>query len=390
MTRSRAIQFIVLLGLVSLFADTTYEGARSILGPFLATLGASGFVVATVSGAGELAGHALRLASGYLADRTRRYWAFTLCGYAINLLAVPLLAWARSWPSAAFLVVLERTGKAFRTPARDAMLAQAGKLTGEGWGFGLHEAMDQIGAVAGPLVVTGLLASGLGYSEAFLGLGIPAVIALGLLVVARWLFPQPVELQVGRLPVQLRGQPRTFWWFLAGAGLLGAGFADFPLLAYHLQQVQGLPGASIAALYALAMGADAAAALVLGRWFDRRGLVVLLVPVMLLLVATPLVFLASRPLALLGVVFWGCAMGAVESILRAAVAKLSPADRRASAYGLFHSLYGLCWFGGSMVLGASYDFSPTWLVTAGIVFQLASAACLLRAARSAGRPRSDA
>ena len=153
-----ATRFIVLIGLTSLFADMTYEGSRSITGPFLGTLGATGALVATVAGAGELVGYGLRWASGVIADRTRRYWAITLFGYTINLLAVPALALAGSWPMAAALIVLERTGKAIRTPARDAMLSHAGGQLGRtGWAFGLHEAMDQAGATLGPLIAAGVL-----------------------------------------------------------------------------------------------------------------------------------------------------------------------------------------------------------------------------------------
>ena len=145
--RTTAIRFVVLLGVVSLFADMTYEGARSVTGPFLAVLGASGTAVGLIAGLGELIGYSLRLASGYLADRTGRYWAITLVGYGLNLIAVPLLALAGRWEIAAALMICERVGKAIRTPARDAMLSHATHQVGHGWGFGLHEAMDQAGAV---------------------------------------------------------------------------------------------------------------------------------------------------------------------------------------------------------------------------------------------------
>jgi Major Facilitator Superfamily len=159
----RALRFVVLVGVVSLFADMTYEGAWSVTGPFLHTLGATGVIVGLVAGFGELIGYALRLASGYIADRTARYWAVTVVGYAINMLAVPLLALAHRWEIAAAMMIAERVGKAIRTPSRDAMLSHATKEVGHGWGFGLHEAMDQAGAMIGPLVVAFALAAGWGY-----------------------------------------------------------------------------------------------------------------------------------------------------------------------------------------------------------------------------------
>ncbi|MHB1417602.1 MAG: MFS transporter, partial [Chloroflexota bacterium] len=192
---SGALQFIVLLGIVSLFADMTYEGARSITGPFLGILGASATVVGIVAGFGELVGYGLRLVSGYVADRTQRYWTITMVGYAINLLAVPLLALAGRWEVAALFIILERTGKAMRNPPRDAMLSHATSQVGRGWGFGLHEALDQVGAVLGPLLVAGILALQGDYRPAFAVLGLSALAALALLVAARLSYPTPRDFE---------------------------------------------------------------------------------------------------------------------------------------------------------------------------------------------------
>src|SRR5262249_39576406 len=153
LSRRSALRFVILIGVVSLFADMTYEGARSVTGPYLGALGASGLAVGLVAGLGEMIGYALRLASGYVADPAARSWAVTLAGYTLNLLVVPLLAFTRRWELAAALMIAERVGKAIRTPARNAMLSHATKEVGHGWGFGLHEAMDQAGAMIGPIAV---------------------------------------------------------------------------------------------------------------------------------------------------------------------------------------------------------------------------------------------
>jgi MFS family permease len=200
----------VLLGFVSLLADVTYEGARSVTGPYLALLGASGTAVGIVAGAGELFGYALRLWSGRLADRTQRYWALTLAGYAINLLAVPALALANHWPAAAALIIVERTGKAIRTPARDAMLSYATHEAGRGWGFGLHEAMDQIGATLGPMVVAGVLWWRGDYRSGFAVLLLPALAAMTVLLFARRLYPKPHELEPVSHDFSAHGFPRAF------------------------------------------------------------------------------------------------------------------------------------------------------------------------------------
>ncbi|MCS7056395.1 MAG: MFS transporter, partial [Thermoflexales bacterium] len=342
-----AVRFVVLLGLVSLFADATYEGARSITGPFLAALGASGAAVGAVAGLGELLGYGLRLASGLLSDRTRQYWAITIAGYAINLLAVPLMALAGRWEVAAMLMMAERIGKALRTPARDAMLSHATQAAGRGWGFGLHEAMDQIGAVVGPLIVASVLFARGDYRPGFAFLAIPAALAIGALLLARFLYPRPRDLEVTPPQLSPQGLPRVYWLYLAGAALVAAGFADFPLIAFHLEKRAIAPQSVIPILYATAMGTDALAALVFGRLFDRIGLPILAIVTGLSAFFAPLVFLGSLPPAVAGMALWGVGMGAQESILRAAVAGMAHADRRGTAYGIFNTGYGIAWFLGS-------------------------------------------
>lgn len=389
-----ALRFVVLLGAVSLLADMTYEGARSIVGPYLGLLGASGAVVGVVAGLGELVGYLLRFVSGHLADRTRRYWTLTIVGYVINLGAVPVLALTGHWPAAASLIVAERIGKALRTPARDAMLSHATHQIGRGWGFGLHEALDQIGAVAGPLLVAAVLAARSSYRTGFAILAAPAALAIILLVVARWHNPHPRDLEVQTARVESRGFPRTYWMYLAGSALVGAGYADFSLVAFHLGQHAVVPAPSIPLLYALAMGVDAVAAIVVGRAFDRRGLPVLAAAVLLSAFFGPLVFLGGLPAAVIGMALWGVGMGAQESIMRAYIAEMVGPDRRGAAYGTFNAGFGVFWFLGSALMGWLYDMSVPALVAFSMAAQLAAIPLILRA-RSRGSvsvspPRGDA
>ncbi|MDQ7041007.1 MAG: MFS transporter [Rhodothermus sp.] len=370
----RAYWLIVLFGLVSLLADLTYESARSLIGPYLGWLGASATAVGVVAGAGELVGYGLRLVSGYLSDRTRRYWTLTLLGYAINLLAVPALALAGRWEVAAALIIAERAGKALRAPARDVLLSHATAQVGHGRGFGLHEALDQIGAVAGPLLMAGVLWQGGSYRSAFALLLVPALLALLLLGVARLRYPRPQELEAAAAmhPAD-QALPRTFWIYLVGAGLLAAGYADFPLIAFHFREAEVLPEAWIPLSYALAMGVDAVAALGLGRLFDRFGPIILALVVALSAAFVPLAFLGGAVAVWAAMVLWGIGMGAQESILRAALAQMIAPGRRGVAFGLFHAVFGVCWFGGSALLGVLYDTSRTALVIVAVTLQLLAA-----------------
>jgi MFS family permease len=371
--RRTAVRFVILIGIVSLFADMTYEGARAIAGPFLAVLGASGAVVGIVAGLGELMGYGLRLVSGYVADRTGRYWPITLVGYAVNMVAVPLLALAGRWEVAAALLISERVGKAIRTPPRDALLSHAASRMGRGWAFGLHEALDQVGAVLGPLAVAGILALRGGYPAAFAMLVLPAVLALTCLGVARVRYPTPRDFETQTAAVGGSRLPRAFWIYLVAVACLAAGFADFPLVAFHLKARAVVPDTSIPLLYALAMAADAGAALLVGRWFDARGFRVLaLVPLVSCLFSTTVVLVVA------GTVLWGIGMGAQESIVRAAIAAMIPAERRGTAYGIFNSVYGLVWFAGSALMGILYDRSVTGLIAFSVISQLVAVPILLR------------
>lgn len=369
--KSAGLRFIILYGVVSLFADMAYEGARSITGPFLGTLGASGFIVGAISGLGEMFGYVVRLISGRGADRSGQYWPIALGGYIIQLPAVPLLALAGGWLSAGLLIVVERVGKGTRNPVRAAMLAKAAEHVGQGWGFGLHEAMDKGGALIGPLVIAGLLAiSPNNYREAFAWLAIPVAAALLTLLFLRLAFPAAGHI----IPKQQEGEsyeyPKAFWWYLVGAGLLAFGFADFPLIAYHFAKAHVVTGLWIPVFYAFALGSGGLGSLFIGRWFDRFGLIVLVPVTAIVAIFAPLVFLGSFYLALLGALLWGIGLGVHESVLSAAVAQFFPQESRGTAYGVFMAVFGTAWFFGSAAQGGLYDVSIPALVAVALIAQV--------------------
>jgi MFS family permease len=379
----RALRFVLLVGVMSFFADFTYEGARAIVGPYLALLGASGAAVGVVSGLGEGAGYGLRLVSGRAADRTRWYWPIAIVGYIVQMASVPALALARTWPAAAVLLVLERVGRAVRNPPRDVMLSHAGKeMGGYGWTFGLHEALDQFGAVLGPLAMAVILARHLEYRFAFASLTIPALITLAILAVARVLYPRPEAFEPPAPHVQDGGLPRVFWIYLAGAALVSAGYADFPLVAFHFQRTGSVPGVWVPFVYAIAMGTGGLGSLAFGRLFDRIGLRVLLPLTALSALFAPLVFLGGFAGAVAGGALWGLGMGVHESIVPAAVAPMVPPERRATAYGIFTAGYGLSWLLGSALIGWLYDMHVTAAVAVCVILQFAALPFLVLASRA--------
>lgn len=365
-------RFIILLGTVSLFADVTYEGARSVLGPYLALLGASGAVVGTAVGFAEFIGYGLRLITGFITEKTHKFWLITYVGYALNLLAVPLLAFAGSWEVAIILIMLERFGKAVRIPARDAMLSYASKNVGRGWGFGIHQAFDRLGALVGPLMMALILFFKESYALGFLILAIPAVIALLFLTLARASFPHPETLEVESSTLKPRGLSLVFWLYLGAVGLVGCGYADFALVAYHFQKASIIPAIWVPLFYTIASGTNGIAALITGRLFDRFGISLLVFTTFFAAFFAPLVFFGHFILALIGMILWGIGLGVQESVMRAAVATFVSPERRPSAYGILHFVYGLLWFIGSAIMGFLYDRSPLHLVLFSVITQLLS------------------
>ncbi len=391
---SPAVKFVLMVGVMSFFADFTYEGSRSIIGQYLGLLGAGALAIGVISGFGELLGYGLRLFSGRGADRTGLYWPITIGGYVLQMSVVPLLALAGSWQVAALLIILERVGKAIRNPPRDAMLSHAAKEMGYGWGFGVHEALDQFGALAGPLLVALVVASNdQDYKTAFAALAVPALIMLSLLAVARLLYPRPQDLEAGPAHVSAEGLPRVFWIYLAGAALVAVGFADFPIMAYHFQR-SGTVRADLTPLfYAAAMAVSGTGSLVFGRLFDRHGIGMLVPLTLVAALYAPLAFLGGFWASLIGVCLWGLGMGVHESIIPAAVAPMVSPHRRASAYGLFTGAYGIAWFLGSAAIGALFSVSLGVVVAFAVVAQLAAIPLIVvvrRRTPGPGRTKSTA
>ncbi|MEM3736919.1 MAG: MFS transporter [Candidatus Bathyarchaeia archaeon] len=353
-TRRNALLVIILMGVVSLFADVTYEGARGIIPVYLtAILGAPVAVLGIVIGLGDFVGYGFRLVSGRLADVTRGYWALTIIGYLLNLLAVPLLAFSGSWQLAALLIIVERLGKAVRTPSRDFIISVVSKDFGRGKAFGIHEALDQIGAVAGPTIASLVLFTYNQYSMAFLLFSIPAALAI-LTLSAAYSFYKRQEIPSRRGDEARRtGLYRAYWVYTASITLSTAGFMSIAFILYRSHGV--FPDWFIPIIFLLAQAVDALSGLLFGVLYDRYGLKIVslafptaaLVPIVALNV-TPQTLLISASL-------FGIVLGAQETVQRAAVADLVDAEMRGTAYGIFNALFGLAWFIGGVVVGILYE-----------------------------------
>ena len=381
--RSKAIAFVLLIGIASLLADVATEGARSVTGPYLTMLGASATAISLVAGSAELVGYGLRAVFGRITDHTGRYWTLTLVGFGINAVAVPLLALAGNWWIAASFIILEKTGRAIRGPARDAMISHATSSVGRGWAFGVQEALSSVGGMIGPIIVIAVLTMGGSYQLGFELLVLPVILAIIVLLRARQMNPRPRDIEGKCTRADFRTTlPRAFWLYSLAGALIAAGYADFPLFAFHLNSQYQSPQDVIPLLYAVAMGVDAISALFFGWLYDRKGMISLIIATSIAAFFPLVGFMDGGGLMLLGMVLFGIGFGAHESVMRAIVADLAPVCRRATAFGYYNALFGVFWFAGSVTMGALYGVSIEYMVAFSLAIQLAAIPFLIYVSRT--------
>ena len=380
-TFSGALAFITLMGIVSLFSDMTHEGARSILGEYLNLTGASAATIGFVSGIGELCGYSLRLLSGFIADKTKKYWTLVIVGYAMQVLAIPALALVpeNGWFFACGLVIMERIGKAVKKPAKNTLVSFAASEIGTGKGFAYQEFLDQLGAFLGPVILfvialikgTGSLFST--YRICFAVLGIPAFITIALVVFSKVKYPDP---EVFEKTVEENEEfifRKSFVFYMIAICLFAFGFADFTLITLHAAKTAAFPASALSLLYAAAMAVDAFAALFFGWLFDKIGIKALVISTLCSTSFSAFVFMTGNPWMIgIGIIMWGVGMGAQVSIMKAAVSRIIPKSMRSTGFGIFETGFGIAWFFGSWMLGALYDINPLWMVVISVAAQLAA------------------
>jgi MFS family permease len=353
--RENAYLTIILFGIISLLGDVVYEGVRSISGPFLASLGATSLVIGFFSGLGEFLTQSLRLLFGYISDKKRIYWIFTITGYSL-ICFLPLCGIANSWQIVVFLLLLERIGKAIRTPSRDTLISFAGKKIGVGKSFGIHEVFDQIGAVLGPLIFFFSLKRFKTYSVGFNIMWIPSIFLIFTLIILRKMYIYDEEMT--KKEIQTKGFSRkVFIFYILFVLFSTAGLLNFPLISYHIKKTGIMDESHIPILYLLAMGIDGLFAFFVGSLYDRIKLKILFIVPLLSIFLPFFCFSISSVLIVFSVLFYGIIIGCHETVLRAAIADVISPTKRGFAYGIFNTIYGFGFLISGWVIGFLYEKS---------------------------------
>ena len=376
---SPAAVVILIFGIISMMGDIVYESARSANSQYLNLLGISAALVGLVFGIGEFLGYFLRLVAGVLSDKSGKHWIFMFLGYGM-LLVVPLMGLTMNWNILVVLILMERIGKALRSPAKDTILSGvAENQVGIGLAFGIQEAVDQIGAFIGPLIFTmvfyfsgknGIAQYQLGYKLLF----IPFVILMLFLIYAYRRTKRD-----NLIPAVIKKDFHTehikpiFWIYTAFTFFCTLGFVNFSTVGYHLKAKNLMSDGNITLLYSVAMVVDAATALLVGKAYDRLkiktgmrtgGLLVLMAIPFLTLLLPFLTLSNSTVLIVIGMIVFGIVMGTHETVMRSAIADITPFDKRGTGYGVFNTSYGLALLGGATLMGLLYDMNMIGIIIA--------------------------
>lgn len=382
-THNAAFRFVLILGLVNLFADMTYEGGASINGQFLSQLGASAAAVSIIAGAGEFLGYGVRSLSGLIADKFNKIWPITFIGYAINLLAVPAMAFAPNWQVAALFIFLERIGRGIRKPTVESMLSYTTNEFGRGWVYSLNNALDETGATIGPLLMALFILNQGTYRTGFALLMVSSGLALIFLIAARLKFPAPAELEKKKFSpvVGTKKFAVSYWIYMIACSFFAAGLFSYELVSYHFVKVHLFDHKWIPAFLTLATASGIFASLLMGKAYDRYGMPVVVIAIIFSSLFAPLALLGSIEIILISTALLGLGYATQDTLFKAIIAGLLPEGRRNLAFGLFYTGYGVGWLVGSIVMGFLYEYSSSAVALYAPAIQLFSVPLFIWGAR---------
>ncbi|WP_018974594.1 MFS transporter [Rudaea cellulosilytica] len=368
-----------LLGLISLVNDSASDMIYPLVPLYLTSVLMAGpKALGLIEGVAEAAASLLKLAAGVLADRSRRTKAWVVAGYTIAGIARPMLAFASSWFGVLVCRFADRIGKGLRSAPRDAMLVHSVAADQRGLAFGLHRAMDNAGAVIGPLAAAALLALGMPLRHVLLTAIVPAVIVLLLTLTIE-------EPQIERVPNpprfswNMREFPPRFRRYLLVLALFMLGNSSNMFLLLRAKQL-GLGDAQVPMIWALVSFVAAALSTPLSGLsdrFDRRKLIVGGWTIYAVL------YMAFGLMPAMTWLLWpmfaayGVFLAATEGAEKALVADMVPKTQAGTAFGWYNLIVGLALLPASLLFGWLWsEASPPAAFAFGSACALAAALLL--------------
>jgi len=347
------LMLITLIGIVSFFADMTYESARSMIPQYFTyILGGSVFALGIVIGIGDFLGYSFRSVSGKISDRTRNYWGMMFLGYTINLFAVPLLALANNYIIASILIIMERMGRATRIPPRDYVISTVASENKIGYSFALQNLLDQAGAVIGPLIISIILFYKYGYRDAFLFLGVPAILSILFLYISYRYSKKEINFEYRR-KIEKGIKKKHLIYYFVGIGLSAAGIFS---ISFILVLAQGfLQQYEVILIFTLAMVGEGIFGFIFGIAYDKIGKEIIIIgPILAILIILMVNFHNILIYMFLGLLF-GSFTGVNDTVTRSVVANYIEETNRGSVFGTLNTSYGYGLLVSSIFIGYFFN-----------------------------------
>lgn len=342
-------------GLTSFFTDTSTKMVYSVMPLFLMSMGASKTTLSLIEGIAESTAALLKAFSGFWSDKIGRNKPFMLLGYGVTAIITPIYSLvSRPWQVLMFRFV-ERAGKGFRTAPRDSLIAGSIEKNETGKSFGFHKAMDNSGAIIGPLIAFGILKIiPEGYPVVFLIATIPALI--GVLTIALFIREARSTPKNGGFAFRFKDLPRRFYYFLGIIFVFTLGNSTDALLLVKASET-GIQAAYVPLAYLIFNGVSVFFAIPFGKWSDRIGREKLLIAGFLIYAG---VYFCFGIFNSIGAIFLAFALYGIYSALtdgnqKALVSDFLPKELKGTGYGIYHALLGFTLLPASLIAGLLYD-----------------------------------
>ena len=374
--KPKGLRNVLYLGLVSFFTDFSTEMILGVLPTFIVNnLGASRAILGAIEGSSELTSYAFRMISGSLSDKVRKRKIFVLIGYGLSTISKPFFVIANGWLDAFIVRAVDRIGKGVRTAPRDALIADSVSESISGRAFGIHRTIDQMGAIAGPLVAFAILQT-MDIQAVFLLSLIPGAIAVIILI----FFVKEVTIKKLTSSTTIFGNIRTllkenkaFVILTIITGIFSLGAFNFSFILLRASEL-GVDQSLIPIVYATINVAHTIIGIPAGIVADKIGKEkVLLISYGIFASSTILMIVSVNDMyyAYILAVIFGLYVGISETVQRAVIPKYVPTESRGTAYGLYSLVIGVCFFTSNITFGFIWDnFSIAMAVTYSVSLSL--------------------
>ncbi len=341
------------MSFTSLLTDVASESVYAVLPFYILGLGYGREIVGLIEGLGELTSSIFKFLSGYIAERINKYKMLALLGYALSTFAKPFFALARTWPVIAAIKVVDRLGKGIRTSPRDTLIAASSSSKYRGRAFGLHRAMDTVGATIGPLLAA-LLLPLIGFTGIFLFSLIPGLAAVLIL----YIFVEDVKMRKTKEQEIIGRLPGIYWLFIATIALTGlSGYTQ----AFLLVRASELGWSEESSILLLTMANIFYAVLAypVGYLSDVASKKFNPYPFMFVVMIAGTIAISLSMTMIHAVIFFilfGVYMAFHDTLIRIMTSRLVTRAQRARAYGIMHGTYGLSALIGYYIVGYIYQY----------------------------------